>query len=41
MEYQKITNLPDATPDNVPRIISKTWIELLLVHEQSVSAEDR
>ena len=41
MEYQKITNLPDTTPDHVPRFISKKWIELLLMNEQSVSAEDR
>ena len=38
MEYQKITNLLDTTPDNVPRFITKKLIE---VHNQSASAEDR
>ena len=38
MEYKKITNLLDATPDNVPRFITKKCIE---VHDQSRSAEDR
>ena len=38
MEYQKIINLLDTTSDNVPRFITKKWIE---VHDQSVSAEDR
>ena len=39
MEYQKITNLLDATSDdNVTRFITKKWVE---VHEQSGSAEDR
>ena len=38
MEYQKITNLLDKTPDKVPRFITKKWIE---VHGQSDSAEDR
>ena len=38
MEYQKITNLPDTTFDNVPRFICKKWME---VHDQSGSAEDR
>ena len=38
MEYQKITNLLDTTSDNVPRFITKKWVE---VHDQSVSAEDR
>ena len=32
MEYQKITNLLDTTPDNVPRFITKKWIE---VHDQT------
>ena len=32
MEYQKIINLLDATSDNVPRFITKTWIE---AHDQS------
>ena len=38
MEYQKITNLLDTTPDNVPRFITKKLIE---VHDQSGSAENR
>ena len=38
MEHQKITNLLDTTFDNVPRFITKKWIE---VHDQSGSAEDR
>ena len=38
MEYQKITNLLGATPDEVPRSIIKKWIE---VHDQSGNAEDR
>ena len=38
MEYQKITNLLDTALDNVPRFITKKWIE---VHDQSDSAEDR
>ena len=38
MEYQKITNLRDATSDNVPRSITKKWVE---VHDQSGSAENR
>ena len=38
MEYQKITNLQDTKPDNVPRIITKKWIEVL---DESGSAEDR
>ena len=37
MEYHKITNL-GTTRDNVPRFITKKWIE---VHDQSGSAEDR
>ena len=28
MEYQKITNLLDATSDNVPKFITKKWIEV-------------
>ena len=28
MEYQKITNLLDTTFDNVPRFITKKWIEV-------------
>ena len=38
MEYQKITNFLDTTSDNVPRFITKKWVE---VHDQSGSAEDR
>ena len=32
MEYQKIINLLDTTSDNVPRFITKKWIE---AHDQS------
>ena len=28
MEYQKITNLLDTKPDNVPRFITKNWVEV-------------
>ena len=38
MEYQKITNLLGTTLDEVPRFITKKWIE---VHDQSGNAEDR
>ena len=38
MEYHKITNLLDTTSNNVPKFITKKWIE---VHDQSSSAEDR
>ena len=38
MEYQKITNLLDITSDNIPRFITKKWVE---VHDQSGSPEDR
>ena len=38
MEYQKITNLLDTAFDNIPRFITKKWID---VHDQSGSAEDR
>ena len=38
MEYQNIINLLDTTSDNVPRFITKKWIE---VHDQSVNAENR
>ena len=38
MEYEKITNLLGTTFDNVPRFITKKWIE---VHDQSGNAEDR
>ena len=37
MEYHEITNLLGTTPDEVPRFITKKWIE---VHDQSGSAED-
>ena len=32
MEYQKIINLLDTTTDNVPKFITKKWIE---VYDQS------
>ena len=38
MEYQKITNLWGTISDNVPRFITKKWIE---VYDQSGNAEDR
>ena len=38
MEYQKITNFISTTPDEVPRFITKKWIE---VHDLSGSAKDR
>ena len=38
MEYQKITNLLVTTPVEVPRFITKKWIE---VHDQSGNSEDR
>ena len=38
MEYQKITNLLGTMLDEVPRFITKKWVE---VHDQSGSAEDR
>ena len=38
MEYQKITNLLGTTPNEVPRFITKNWIE---VHDQLGNAEDR
>ena len=34
MEYQQIINLLDTTSDNVPRFITKKWIE---VHDSSMS----
>ena len=37
MEYQKITNLLGRMPDEVPRFITKKWME---VHDQSGNAED-
>ena len=38
MEYQKIINLVDTTSDNVPKFITKKWIE---VYGQSGNAKDR
>ena len=38
MEYQKITNLLGTMLDEVPRFITKKWVE---VHDQSGSADDR
>ena len=38
MEYQKITNLLGVTLDEIPRLITKKWVE---VHDQSGSANDR
>ena len=38
MEYQKIINLSGTTPDEVPRFITKRWIDF---HDQSGNAEDR
>ena len=38
IEYQRITNLLGTTPDEVPRFITKKWVE---VHDQFGNAEDR
>ena len=38
MKYQKNINLLDTTSDNVPRCITKKWIE---AHDQSDSTETR
>ena len=38
MEYQKIANLLSTTSDNVPKFITKKWVE---VHDQSVNVEGR
>ena len=38
MEYEKITNLLSTTPDEVPRFVTKKWVE---VHDQSGSVDDR
>ena len=38
MEYQKITNLLGTTPNEMPRFITKKWVE---VHDQSGDANDR
>ena len=38
MEYRKITNLLGTTLDELPRFITKKWVEVL---DQSGNAEDR
>ena len=38
MEYQKITNALGRTLDEVPRFITRKWVE---THDQSGSANDR
>ena len=38
MEYQKITNVLGTTPNELPRFITKKWVE---VHNQSDDANDR
>ena len=38
MEYQKITNLLGTMVDEIPRFVTKKWVE---VHDQSGSADDR
>ena len=38
MEYQKITNLFGTTSNEMPRFITKKWVE---VHDQSGDANDR
>ena len=38
MEYKKLTNLLGTTPDEMPRSITKKWIE---VHDQLGNAENR
>ena len=38
MEYQKITNLLVTTLDEVPRFITKKWVELC---DQSGGTDDR
>ena len=38
MEYQKITNLLGTTPNEMPRFITKKWVE---VNDQSGDANDR
>ena len=38
MEYQKNINLLGTTIDEIPRFITKKWVE---VHDQSGSADDR
>ena len=38
MEYQKNTKLLGTKPDEIPKFITKKWVE---VHDQSGSADDR
>ena len=38
MECQKITNLLSTTPNEMPRFITKKWVE---IHDQSGDANDR
>ena len=38
MECQKITNLLGTTPNEMPRFITKKWVE---IHDQSGDANDR
>ena len=38
MEYHKIINLLGTTPNEVPRFITKNFVE---VHDQSENAENR
>ena len=38
MEYQKITNLLGTTPNEMPRFVTKKWVE---VDDQSGDADDR
>ena len=38
MKYQKTTKLIDTASDNVPRFITKKWIE---VYDQSSNAENK
>ena len=38
MEYQKITSLLGTTIDEIPRCITKKWVE---VYDQSEGADDR
>ena len=38
MKYQNLTNLLVTTPNEMPRFITKKWVE---VHDQSCDANDR
>ena len=38
IEYQKITNLVGATPNEMPGFITRKWVE---VHDQSGDANNR